>query len=283
MLSEQDNQETQRLQSLGLTLNQARVYLALVKAEKTATAKTLSATSGLAACDVYRVVPELTKLGLLEVLVVSPKEFRAVPPEEAIEILIIQREKEVEDMHATAKEFIAELHHEKNSESSELNTTALIPNGYRASQFGMPKLLATKGRLDAVQTNVLFRRFLANTSDSLEVLLGKKVELRFVIESSAALERPDENLSALLEKEGFKLRFAKERIQACVLLHDDTNAFVSTSLDTVHTPSYWSNNPCFVAVARSFFESTWEKSLEKPSSELLSTQKPQSASMRREF
>jgi|WetSurMetagenome_2_1015567.scaffolds.fasta_scaffold03757_2 hypothetical protein len=257
MFSEQDNKETQRLQTLGLTLNQARVYLALLKAEKLATAKALSVTSGLAACDIYRIVPELVKLGLLEVLVTSPKEFRAVPPADATEILITQRKKEVENLSLTAKKFIEELHLGTKSETSEFPETALIPGGHRATQFGLPKLLATKAMLDAVQTNASFRRFASSNSESLEALLEKRVKMRFVIESAAGLEVLEENLVSLLKNGFFKLRFAKKRIQACVMLHDDTDVFLNTSLDPVHSTFYWSNNSCFAAVVRNYFETMW--------------------------
>jgi hypothetical protein len=257
LFSEQDNKETQRLQTLGLTLNQARVYLALLKAEKQATAKALSVASGLAACDVYRVVPELAKLGLLEVLVTSPKEFRAIPPVDATEILVKKRIKEVEDLSVTAKRFIEELHLGTKSESIEFPETALIPSGHRATQFGLPKLLATQARLDAVQTNASFRSFASSNSESIEALLEKQVEMRFVIESEAGLEMSDENLVSLVENSFFKLRFAREKIQACVMLHDDTDVFLNTSLDPVHSPFYWSNNPCFIAVVRNYFETMW--------------------------
>jgi hypothetical protein len=261
LFSEQDNKETQRLQALGLTLNQARVYLALLRAEKQATAKAISVASGLAACDVYRVVPELAKLGLLEVLVASPKEFRAIPPADATEILIKQRKKEVEDLSFTAKKFIEDLHLGIKSDSSEFPETALIPSGHRATQFGLPKLLATKATLDAVQTNASFRRFVSSNSESLEAILVKRVKMRFVIESVEGLERHDENLDSLLRNGFFTIRFAKESIHACVMLHDDTDVFLNTSLDALHSPSYWSNNPCFVAVVRNYFETMWTNAI----------------------
>ncbi len=261
MFSEQDDKETQRLQTLGLTLNQARVYLALIKAEKQATAKAISIASGLAACDVYRVVPELAKLGLLEVLVASPKEFRAIPPVDAIEILVKKRRKEVEDLRVTAKKFIEELHLGSKPESSEFLETVLIPSGHRATQFRLLKLLATKGRLDAVQTNASFRHFVSSNSEAWEALLEKRVEMRFVIESATGLEKPDDNLVSLLVNDLFKPRFVKEKVQACVILHDDTGVFLNSSLDPVHSPSYWSNNPCFVAVVRNYFETMWDNAI----------------------
>jgi len=111
--------------------------------------------------------------------------------------------------------------------------------------------------LDAVQTNASFRRFASSNSESLEALLEKRVKMRFVIESAAGLEGLEENLVSLLKNGFFKLRFAKKRIQACVMLHDDTDVFLNTSLDPVHSTFYWSNNSCFAAVVRNYFETMW--------------------------
>ncbi|MCW4009181.1 MAG: hypothetical protein NWF05_00985 [Candidatus Bathyarchaeota archaeon] len=259
----QENTEMEFLQTLGLTQNQARVYLALIQFEKT-TAKILATTSKLAACDVYRVIPELHKLGLLEILVTSPKEFQATPPEDAIKILLRRRKEDYERTQMEAKDFLKGIHLEKVPPVTEIKKTALIPCGYRAIQFGTPKLLATKKRLDAIQTNRLFHRFINNSADDLKKLLRRKVEMRFIVENPRGIEKPNEDLDALLKYLNFKVRFAKNKIKACILLHDDTDAFISTSLDPIHTPSYWSSNPCMIAVTRSYFETTWKKATEKP-------------------
>jgi sugar-specific transcriptional regulator TrmB len=261
------DQKIQILQRLGLTLNQAKVYFALVNLN-VATAKSLSDISGLAACDVYRVIPELQKRGLVEILVVSPKEFKATPPEEAIKILSKRKEEEAEEIQTKAREFLVGISQETCSQYPEDARMLLIPCGERTKQFGKPKLLATQRRLDCIQTNMVFRRFINDTAEDLVGLLRKKVEVRFVIENAEGLERPDEDLTSLLKNCNFKVKFAQTSIPACILLHDDTDAFISTSLDTVHTPSYWSNNPCVIAVVRRYFETMWQEASENEKGDL---------------
>ncbi len=262
MAPDQEAKYIQNLQFLGLTLNQARVYAALAKFEN-ATAKTLSNVSGLAACDIYRVIPELQELGLIEVLVATPKMFRSTPPEDAMKILLKQKEEEIGKMQVKAKEFLAEINIQKSPEHSDLTQIALIPCGERAAQFGMPKLSNTKEQLDAIQTNELFHRFIQNTSKEIVKLLKRNVKLRFLLENTMTIERPDKDLAKMLKNPNFKVRFAKTKINACILLHDNAEAFISTSLDAVHTPSYWTSNPCMVSVARGYFELEWREALEK--------------------
>jgi sugar-specific transcriptional regulator TrmB len=247
------------LQSLGLTQSQARVYLALVKSENAATAKTLSNASGLATCDVYRVLMELHNLGLSEVVVASPKEFRATSPSDAMEIMLGRREKETEEIFTKAQEFLKKIHTAKKCELEEATKMALIPAGIKATQFGMPKIKATKKDLNAIQTNTLFHRFVHNTFEELLKLLARGVKVRFVVDSLRGIEKAENEVAVLVHHPNCEIRVF-DKIEACLLIHDNTDSFFSTSTDTVNTPSFWSSNSCVVAITRIYFETIWDQS-----------------------
>lgn len=257
MASSQE-EEIQHLRSLGLTLNQARVYAALAKFHN-ATARTLSNVSQLATCDIYRVIPELQELGLLEVVLCSPKVFKATEPEEAVKILLKQKVREIEEMQTIAKEFLTEINQIKSSEQANLDKIALIQCGERVEHFEKLKLLNTKKQLDVVQTNAVFFRFIAETSEYIEKLLKRKVKVRYLLEDKKAIEKADNEMKKIFEKPYFEVRFTKKAVAACIILHDNTEALISTSLDTLHAPSYWSSNPCIVSVVKGFFELEWRE------------------------
>jgi sugar-specific transcriptional regulator TrmB len=251
------------LQRLGLSLTQARVWLALVEL-KSSRAKGISQLSGLATCDVYRVIPQLLKLGLAETLVTKPKEFKATPPENAIKILLKKKRLEDAKTQTRARKLLERVKTTRFLEPPDCSKMTLIQGGERIIQFGLPKMLATKKTLNCVQTNQVFCSFISDASESLEKLLARNVETRFVIENKRAVEKPSEELKRLLKKQKFKVKFTQTEIKACVLLNDNENVFVSTSLDTHRTPSYWSNNPCVVAVVRGYFEKLWHESVYIP-------------------
>ena len=58
-----DDENTDLLLGLGLSLNQARVYLAILKLEKT-TVASVTRFSKVRREDVYRILPSLEKMGL---------------------------------------------------------------------------------------------------------------------------------------------------------------------------------------------------------------------------
>jgi sugar-specific transcriptional regulator TrmB len=259
MDSQNENKAIINLQSLGLTQNQAKVYIALLRCKESNTAKAISKVSGLAACDVYRVLEDLQNLGLIDTIVASPKEFRAIPPDDAISILSSVRQREFKIIKTKAMETASWLKTERSAQVED-PTMVLIAPGKRALQFGTPILLRTKKRLDAIQTNALFRRYLYNSADALKELLNRKIRLHFIIDNLTGLNDPNKEQALIINDKNFNLRIAQGHIKACILVHDDSDVFISTSLDTIHAPSYWSNNPCVVAVVREYFKTSWQNS-----------------------
>jgi sugar-specific transcriptional regulator TrmB len=84
-----NDENTDLLLGLGLTLNQARVYLAILKLEKT-TAAGVAKFSRIRREDVYRILPSLEKLGLIERLMGKPTEIRATPISDALSFMVAE-------------------------------------------------------------------------------------------------------------------------------------------------------------------------------------------------
>ena len=90
------------LMHLGLTLNEAKVYITLSEME-TATARALSRNSGVTREFIYQILPKLYGKGIVEVAITTPKTFKAVPLKEAYEILMNHREKENKELQQKIK------------------------------------------------------------------------------------------------------------------------------------------------------------------------------------
>ncbi|MDH5448858.1 MAG: hypothetical protein OEX01_07660, partial [Candidatus Bathyarchaeota archaeon] len=81
------------LSDFGLSGNQAKVYLATAQLGL-ASVSQVSKCSKVRREDVYRILPKLEKLGLVERLLGKPTKMRALPAEEAFHVLI-EREQEI--------------------------------------------------------------------------------------------------------------------------------------------------------------------------------------------
>src|SRR4030066_1387270 len=82
-----DDENTDLLLGLGLSLNQAKVYLAILKLEKT-TVGQVSKFSQVRRGDVYRILPTLEKMGLIERLLGKPTEIRATIISDSLTLLV---------------------------------------------------------------------------------------------------------------------------------------------------------------------------------------------------
>jgi sugar-specific transcriptional regulator TrmB len=87
------NEDVETLICLGLTERQAKVYLALVRMG-ISKVDAISLGSTVHRSEVYRVVADLEKKGLVHVKLSTPKLFSAVPITDAVEILIKRRKDE---------------------------------------------------------------------------------------------------------------------------------------------------------------------------------------------
>lgn len=85
----------EHLKSLGLTKYEALVYIALLRVES-ASATEIHEISGVPRASVYPVLDKLMRKGLVSVSHATPKRFTATPPEEGVEHLLRQIERDAE-------------------------------------------------------------------------------------------------------------------------------------------------------------------------------------------
>jgi len=104
------------LTSFDLTGNEAKVYLATLQLEK-ASARAIARLSGIPRQEVYRVLPQLEKLGAVEVIIDKPTKFLAIDPEEVLSELI-ERKQEIFTRQ------VSELRKRKNLLENELKKLA---------------------------------------------------------------------------------------------------------------------------------------------------------------
>src|SRR3989304_193906 len=91
-----NDENTDLLLGLGLSVNQARVYLAILKLEKT-TVGQAAKFSKVRREDVYRILPTLEKMGLIEKLMGKPTQIRATPISDALSFLVAEEKTKSDD------------------------------------------------------------------------------------------------------------------------------------------------------------------------------------------
>jgi sugar-specific transcriptional regulator TrmB len=252
----------QVLTELGLTHNQAKVYIAIL-CLKSATARSVQKLSNVARQDVYQVLSELREKGLIEKIIAKPEKFRPVPANDAISILVQKRnEQNCQLQNKAIQQF-------RNFEidcvvtpllkgvsqfvllsKSETNPTA------HADKLGKAVANAQKSVMCST-TLPLFTKIKFMDERVWKKAVERGVKFKFII-GKRANEKSKLNLDPVLENsDSFEIRWTSTVLPSCVLLVDGKEAFCRIGSD-VECPVLWSTDSSFVALIKDYFENKWK-------------------------
>jgi sugar-specific transcriptional regulator TrmB len=255
------DENTDLLLGLGLTLNQAKVYLAILKLEKT-TIGQVANFSKVRREDVYRILPSLEKMGLIERLLGKPTEVRATRISDALSLLVDEEKGKSDErlvgmrgivQKLTLKDWKQELPKDESiyiliaeKKSVFAKTSDLITNSRKEIA-----LIADKGRI----MPILFQ-----FSDEYKLAINKGAVVRLIFEG----EKPDvllkEKVKKLVGSKSVQIKFHIAPLNHFIM-SDDKEALITTSKESAlgDSPSLWTNNCNLIGVLRTGFESDWKK------------------------
>jgi sugar-specific transcriptional regulator TrmB len=90
---------------LGLNCSQAKIYLALAE-NGLSTAKEISKISGINRQEIYRIMPKLQNVCLVEKIIGIPTRWRATPLKDGLSFLLENRKKETSELQTKAAKII---------------------------------------------------------------------------------------------------------------------------------------------------------------------------------
>ncbi len=255
------DENTDLLLGLGLSLNQAKVYLAILKLEKT-TIGQVAKFSKVRREDVYRVLPTLEKMGLIERLMGKPTEVRATRISNSLASLVTEEKNRSEERLSGMRSMVQKLSLKDwkqpppDDESIYIliaekkailaKTSELINNSEK--EVG---LIADKGTIAQV---------LANFPDEHKHAIKKGAQIRLIFEG----ENPDsllkEKVRKLIGSASVSVKFHREALNHFIM-SDDKEALITTSKEggLGESSSLWTNNSNLIGVLRTSFESDWKK------------------------
>ncbi len=249
------------LTSLGLTILEAKVYLALVKLGETS-AKTISKASKVSQPDVYRVLTKLENRGLTERIIAIPNRFKATPIDEGFSLLLQRRDNQSAMLHKKATEVIQSF--EENSAKTtapqaEPSQFILIP-GVHVHRI-RNAVAKAKTSVLCFTTLDMFRKVRFITEDVWKRGVKKGVKFQFLIGKPHDKKVILELDPTLKNKEFFEVKFIRTSMP-CIILIDKREVFLRTEMN-LQAPVLWSNNACIVAMVEKYFETLWRMQEEK--------------------
>lgn len=252
------------LAAFGLTKTQAKIYVVLV-ALGVASASEIGTASNVRREEVYRIVPELEKRGIVVRKLDAPRKFSAVKPEVATSLLMKDKLKtmkdEVDSLTLKQLDLVPRLKNIALPTPNNDCSLELITKEDVAAAKLMDMTIRAKRQIDLITSPGEFRMAYLNRSKSLRDRLLRTVHLR-VIFPECRLDSSIRDIIKISErcKNKIEVRYV-EKIPFNVLISDEKEAMwgdVQTANGNVK--NLWTDDPTQVSILTASFDSFWQKS-----------------------
>jgi sugar-specific transcriptional regulator TrmB len=262
------DEDVEALTILGLTILQAKVYLALVESGDS-TIREISKTAEVARQDLYRITSALQKLGLVERVIAIPTEFRAIELTAGICMLLSRvREKEAE-MCKKARG-LTQRYKDRNAKAKPEETKPqfiMIPGKEVAIQSTIKALENAQTSMASVVSWNKFSALMLNARKfGLGRALKRGVKIRFITEKPGDEKQIPKIVETYRKKHFFEVKYLPAAPPAHLGLFDRKEVYINTSTKDglAETPLLWSNSSSLVAVIHDYFEILWLTAMENP-------------------
>jgi sugar-specific transcriptional regulator TrmB len=258
-----ETEEKQTLVDLGLTVVQARIYLALTRAGS-GTITGISKAAQLDRSEVYRGVSELLRMGLVEQTVSKPCVFEGLPRNEGLGVLLKRKSLEFADLEKRTGELI---------QSPLQGPLKFVESGCRGfvvleRDAALRRWMkATEGAQESIDFIIRWRGFvdgLLERRAHWERLLKRGVRVRGVVSEPERQANVLRVVGDLGSRGFYQIRWVFSPPEAVFSLIDGKELLLTVLPE--HVPSHgsvlWSNNASLARVTQDYFEARWRVSSE---------------------
>ena len=256
-----NDENTVLLLGLGLSLNQARVYFAILKLEK-ATVGQVAKFSKVRREDVYRILPTLEKMGLIEKLLGKPTEVRATPISDALSFLVAEEKKRFDErlsgMRSTVKRLSLKDLKQPLPEEESIYILIAEKKAILAKTSGLIRNSRKEVALIANKERTIL--ILSQLSDECKQAIKNGTQIRLIFEGDSPDGLLKEKVQKLIGDPSVSVKFHRKPLNHFIM-SDDTEALITGSKESGlgESPSLWTNNSNLIGVLRTGFESDWKK------------------------
>jgi len=217
--------------------------------------------------DVYRILPKLERLGLVEKLLGKPTRIRATPVKEALSILIKHEEEasrnKVSALKAKTETFLKHFARTPRLEAEEKGHFALLPHRKSIVAKMLTMMQNAESALNIIFSRSQLMQFVYAFTKQIKKTTEKGVKLRIISE----LPGYDDALPRLIEERvspgaSVDLRYS-DLPSSHYILADFKEALISTTTEgnMAENPCLWTDNDGLVGVFQGDFENLWHNAV----------------------
>jgi sugar-specific transcriptional regulator TrmB len=249
------------LTEFGLTITQAKIYLALIKSNNL-TAHTIAALSSVSRPDVYRVLNELQNIGLVEKIIAKPEEFHAISVEESVSLLLQRRIRKTQILQNKGLQLIETLKKTESIQGLQSSRGEFVfIQGKRTAYARSQRMLENlKDSLFFVGLTKSMSAWLTQYFIAVEDVLAKGIDCRIIVPKAG--DRPIKDPFVALRKyPNFKVKIIDGLPKASFSIWDKKEILITTSNIDVsfRAATLLSNNRSLIDLCADYFECLWQK------------------------
>src|SRR4030067_901843 len=224
-----DDESTDLLLGLGLSLNQARVYLAILKLESTTVAQ-IAKFSKVRREDVYRILPILETMGLVERIMGKLVEIRATPISDALTFLVAEEKKRFDErltgMRSTVKRLSLKDWKQPLPEEASIYILLAEKKAILAKTSGLIRNSRKEVALIADKARIVL--ILSQLSDECKQAIKNGAQIRLIFEGDSTDGLFKEKVQKLIDGASVHVKFHRKPLNHFIM-SDDTEALITGS------------------------------------------------------
>jgi sugar-specific transcriptional regulator TrmB len=249
------------LSELGFTKNQAILYLSLLKLEE-ADVRRLFEETNIPRSEVYRILKELQKKGIVEKRITTPYRYTPTPLHLGLQLMIIQRIQRCKEIQVKTKDFLRK-HQSKKTEmlSKQSHQLIMVEGRERLMQIIKNQHENVERNVNILTTLPRWLQILHFCFENYEKNLGRGVKYQVVLKAQDSEILSHENIQTLLKNKNFKLKLSETPLETNAAIFDDKEVTVNffPSQPLAESPLIWTNHPSFISMCQDHFEAIWKK------------------------
>lgn len=265
----QQEEEVQTLRELGLTLLQAKVYLALTKTGNS-TVKRIAEKTEIARQEAQRVITELLNAGLVEKILASPIVYKPVSIDDTLNFLLERRQKESSDLAQKVNLLLKNLAHNQVEEYKvEKTVQFIIINGKENILRRHRRIIRSAAETgDIIHGSGATARYsFCMFEEEANEALKRNVKFRIITSELPSYQSP-ESISKYLDRgnPNFEVRFTPLSLPLTISIFDKKELIVYTAPEknVGDAPILWTDSQGLILVAQNYFDQFWQKTKRLP-------------------
>jgi DNA-binding response OmpR family regulator len=259
-------QTSNELADFGLTKTEAKIYITLASLG-VASASEIAAPSKIRREEVYRIMPELEKHGIITRKLKTPRKFSAIKPEKALEILtqakLNSMKEEIDKLKQKQAELISKLKIIELPIKQEDCSIEVVTQRDNIAAKLTEMTTSARREINIIAHFHNLKTLYVNRPRKLMERVLKSLKIRIITEK-CALDTFTKEIMQFAEKNNNPIELRQvEELPFTLLITDEKEAawgqaYVRTQNET--PPLFWTNDPMQIDILKRSFENLWEKS-----------------------